>query len=1088
MKILMFVACLLGLSGMPTNHLAAQTTGTVEGTVSDGTGAPMPSQRVELNQPDTGQNWTAVTDSNGHYQFNGVEPGHYRVMLIAPPGTTAARTPAAELDVAAGPPAMANLSWNMGGQNTRPPAGTPRTDTITNVTTNPLQTDNAQIEHVWNTTMVTNTPEANLINKNGKATSAYNLSLSSEAVTTSPSVARGPSVGGQPPISNNFRMDGADNNNKVEPGPLVYLPNTAWMNTTLFENQATPVFGHSMGGDFGGASRSGTNAFHGQLYDYLQNTHLDAIDQSWSRLGMTSRPRYDQNRLGAALGFPILPSKIFFFGNFEYIPLGFRSPTGGGIYAPTAAGFAQLSALRGVSSSNLGILRTATAGTVGPATQTTTVLGLTIPLGLVNTTQRGWQNQYVGDGGLDFALGTHDSLSLRYAENRIDDSFAGPALSLFDTPSGTTALAANASESHTFSPSLTNQFRLAYNRWDRRIEGNPLNAFPQIAIGGISNLLLGPATTALASTWNTYQGNDTVGWDFHGNSVKVGADVMRYISSIRGMPAFNGTFAYSGLQGYLLDQTPDLLAQRAFGSDFLSDNRTLVTGFIQDTWQMRQNVTVNLGVRYFYDTLPETMTRQGLLNSASVPGRLSFTTPSTQTTNFAPNVGFAYAPGSGRKMVFRAGFGMAYDALYNPYMLNGALFSPALGNTLVTASAGTPAVGFFSGGAIPGPVRGSFTSLTPAAQRPLISTYIGPQKLPYSMQWNAGFQGSPWRNGTVEIKYLGAKDTHLSRLAYVNQVSPVTASRSLPVFFQQPTSAQIGALTTTLSSLEAATVNPLASAGFTNPILTIAPDSNAFYNAGMVTFNQRLGALSVIGNYTLSHLIDEATGTPLDLAFGRERANSLYDHRHRVSTSGVLDLAPLFSNTFSVLRNVVANLSIAGTYIYQSPQYLPALSNVDMGLTANGIGSPAVFNPRGTAGVTSGVTPVLNASGQTVAYVATNPNARFVQGAPGVFASGIRNAFKLDPVDNVDLSVTKRFTYRDRWGFELRGDAYNAFNHAQFTGVPINSFEINQAGLFANNLALVSGLMTAGGPGFGAASEFLPSNARVLQLALRMTF
>jgi hypothetical protein len=109
--------------------------------------------------------------------------------------------------------------------------------------------------------------------------------------------------------------------------------------------------------------RTCSNGFHGALYDYFQNRWMTAEEPAWAALGLKDNPRYDQNRLGGSLTFPILPSKVFFFGNFEYIPLGFERPIAGNALAPTAAGFAGLSRLPGVSITNLGIL----AGALGAA-------------------------------------------------------------------------------------------------------------------------------------------------------------------------------------------------------------------------------------------------------------------------------------------------------------------------------------------------------------------------------------------------------------------------------------------------------------------------------------------------------------------------------------------------------------------------------------------------------------------------------------------------------------------------------------------------------------------------------------------------
>jgi hypothetical protein len=144
---------------------------------------------------------------------------------------------------------------------------------------------------------------------------------------------------------------------------------------------------------------------------------------------------------------------------------------------------------------------------------------------------------------------------------------------------------------------------------------------------------------------------------------------------------------------------------------------------------------------------------------------------------------------------------------------------------------------------------------------------------------------------------------------------------------------------------------------------------------------------------------------------------------------------------------------------------------------AAGVGG-VIVNPNGTAGVGSGVTPLRNSSGQVVAYLANNPNAQYIAGAPGLLTSSARNGFGLNPINNFDAAVFKRFALRDRFSFEVHGEAYNGLNHAQYTAADIFSI--------GSGMNTMRSFLTPGSPAFGDPSMAFASHARTLQVGLRL--
>ena len=194
------------------------------------------------------------------------------------------------------------------------------------------------------------------------------------------------------------------------------------------------------------------------------------------------------------------------------------------------------------------------------------------------------------------------------------------------------------------------------------------------------------------------------------------------------------------------------------------------------------------------------------------------------------------------------------------------------------------------------------------------------------------------------------------------------------------------------------------------------------------------------------------------------------------------------------MKNIVGNWNISGTYTYQSPEFATVQSGIDSNLNNDSAGDRTIINPAGAANVGSGVTP-YNSAGQAVpqtlpdgtpnptivAYVANNPNARYVVAGLGALANGGRNTFPLRPTNNIDLSLLKRFNVTERIRLEIAGQFFNILNHAQYTGGYLSdvagSSQINSRNdLIPSN------------PLFGRFDQFYSSNSRFGQLVARIVF
>src|SRR6185437_9266851 len=331
------VLAVLLCAGLPL--LAKTVSGDLTGTIYDQTGATVPNATIVARNTSTGVDVTSKATSTGDYRIPNLPVGTYDLTVSAP-GFTTAQVKGVTNQLSAVSTRNVTLSVGQSVQTVEVTTSGAEIDTST-----------AQIQNSYGTQELENLP----VGSTGSG--VINLSLLNAGVTTSGTVGvgTGPSVGGQRPRNNNFTIEGVDNNSKSITGPLVTIPNDAVAEFTVLQNQFSPEYGHSTGGQFNQVVRSGTNEFHGRLYEYLQNRNLKAADQQSIVGGTPQNPGYDDNRFGGQIGGPIKRNKMFFFVNVEEDKL--REDTiPGAVYGPTSDGWATISGIPGLSSTNLNVL------------------------------------------------------------------------------------------------------------------------------------------------------------------------------------------------------------------------------------------------------------------------------------------------------------------------------------------------------------------------------------------------------------------------------------------------------------------------------------------------------------------------------------------------------------------------------------------------------------------------------------------------------------------------------------------------------------------------------------------------------------
>ncbi len=1125
-----FLALALALScliALPSISLLGQaTSGNIVGTVSDSSGAAVVNAEVEATNAGTNVTSKSTTNGSGQYRIDNLIPGNYKVAANASGFKTISQT----VDVQLNKTGTLNLTLSPGSASeTVEVSGAPPL----------IDTTTPQLGTTYEADTLRSIPTAG-----AGALGVINLSLLQSGVgsTGGLGAGTGPSVGGQRPRDNNFMVEGIDNNDKGVTGPLVYVPNEAVSNFTILQNQFSPEFGHSNGGQFNTSIISGTNKFHGSAYEYFQNRNLNAVDNAvvlTTAVGDTPKnPRYDRNRFGGQLGGPIFKDKLFFFVNYERTPLG-EASTPAAVSAPTATGYTQLQAIvagGGGSTANAQALQAwavapSATGTVDVCTSNTPSGGCatTLPVDVGNIPIQApfFQNQEALTTSMDFNLSDRDQIRGRYVHNKFSFIDNAATLPVFYTNVAVPAHLINLSEFHTFSAAVSNELRVGYLRSGFNYTvGNQaflptLDQFPNVTMDDLG-LNVGPDGNAPQySQQNLYQALDNVTWAKGPHTLKFGIEGRKYISPQKFIQRSRGDYEWVTLSDFAWDQDPlqdNGFAERSFGNSGYSGDQYAIYGYVNDIWKMTRNLSVNLGLRYEYTSTPYGWTQQKLNSVADAPGLITFGSPQAPKKDFMPRVGFAYSPGENANMSIRGGFGLGYDVLYDNI---GVLSRPPQIGSTVDCPVTCTQNAFLANGGIPFQNLSGITVLDQVTARAFTSAFLPNKvKYPYSESWNLGVQRTFGGNYTAEVRYVGSRGVDLNVQNRLNVQPVVTPTNFLPTFVagcdsgcQALQNSTTAAGQPTLNTLLAG--NPIVpaydAAGFNGSfIVGFMPWGASTYHGLQAQLQHRMAnGLYFQGAYTYSHLIDNSTADffstviaprrPQDFQnLPAERASSLLDHRHRFTMSLVYD-PQIFTHSSSwFLKNVVGGYEITPVYIYESGQWATIQSGTDVNLNLDNAGDRTIFNPAGAANRGSDVTPITNLSGDTVGYYANDPTARYIRGEAGALANFGRNTFATPAINNLDLGVSKGFKFTERAELRLGVLAINVLNHPQYTTGFVSQADSFSAASPGQRLVLeprdsslvpqFQGSNYFPNGIFGNLKAAFPSNSRQLAINAKFTF
>jgi hypothetical protein len=500
-------------------------------------------------------------------------------------------------------------------------------------------------------------------------------------------------------------------------------------------------------------------------------------------------------------------------------------------------------------------------------------------------------------------------------------------------------------------------------------------------------------------------------------------------------------------------------------------------------------------LRYEYTGEPEGASLQSLNSISSVPGLINFNSPTPQYSNIFPRVGVAWSPDANTSI--NAGFSMANDVIYdNDNILS---LPPQVQQTCDTTAPGSPQIcpyafnGFLAAGGLPNtPIP--ITNATTA--RAATSAFIPNQTLPYSETYTLGVQHIFDNKYTLEVRYVGTRGIHLPVQTRLNVSSPVTATQNLPTYLSAPSQATLDSLPYTLDGLQAIgnQVPAYANAGFGANITTFEPWGASNYNGLQVSFKRNFtNGLQFQSAFTWSHNFDNSTADVFSTVLTPRRpqdfqciacdyGTSALDRRLRATLALTYDM-PFFKNSNWFMKNIVGNWQGSPIYTYQSPEYATVQSNTDANLNGDSASDRGIVNAAGIPGSSSPVTPLLNSAGATVAYLATNPNAYYIQAGPGAYATAQRNTLATPPINNWDFSLLKRVNVTERQSVEFSFQATNIFNHAQY--VPGN---ISDVAPVTFTSGVVRGALLTGSPTFGQWNQVFSNHPRNVVLVLKYNF
>jgi len=1094
--------------------LLGQTTlGIIAGTVTDNSGAALPGATVTVQRTDGGESKVVKTGATGEYRVESLTPGVYSVKVSA---ENFASSEVSNITVSASVTTPVNVKL---------PVGT-ATETITVDGSVPqVQTESGQLDSVIPTTQIRDLP---IVGGN-----PYSLAITLPGVSQPDqrdnfTNGSGFSVNGLRPRSNNFLIDGFDNNDYGIAGQALQPTNQeAVASVTVLQNAYSAEYGRGGGSVSNLVFKTGTNNFHGSAWEQYSGSALNAVTAEQQASGLTKPPHQVNNLFGFTFGGPVVKDKLFFFATDQWTRQVGAPTTASTLTIPTASGIATLQSVAAGNpgNSNVQILLNSLGGLVAPTPVGSPVqladepgcTGCSVQFGNLTRTDPGRSLSYEWTARADYIPSSSDNLFVRFTNTYSSfspDLFANPAaLPTQDTQQGGPARNLGVMWGHNFSPSVINEFRFSAQTIafsfspTAKTLANPQANFPAVFFANS----FGKGVVGLGGfeqgTWpqgrqhQTFQFQDAVSIVKGKHSIKAGTDLA--IILVQDQIPFNhngiitvspggdcvvngtlGTNNCTDLANYIDDFTgtgTTASVSRQFGNPRVSVPTNQQAYYFQDSWKMRPNFTLDYGVRYEYQP-PDA---QNVLPFPGVDPRTALTDPfqtripvKPYRNAWGPRLGFSYAPRfwqgifGENKTVIRGGAGVFYDSFFTNIADNTAASTPnTLGGTLFGQDVG--------GRGVPNSLQ-AIASISPTAspldtQEPTVNNLRNPR----IYQWNLNVQRELPGKFIAQVAYVGTRGTHYWDNVQLNPRILTTPSLGDPDN----------------------RINPNFGS-----FIARSNRGDSTYHGFQAELNRNVGRLSLRAAYTWSRAIDngsEVFTTTGGSSFWQDifnprsdRGPSAFNHTNVASFTWVYAL-PDVKRGF--MNQVFGGWETSGSVIFQSgaPETL-FFGGFDVNGDGQGNDRPSIINAKAPINVSNAclndptcVTGIgfsdpadfgpglfdleqlfFGAGGAGVFLPVTPDQVHYVAnyGQNGTVG---RNSIDLPGLQTWDLSVFKSFKipYRESQ-LQFRADFFNAFNH----------FNAGQ-----NNISGYGDLLS---PGFGVLGpkSLTLDGGRSIQLWLKYSF
>ncbi len=1082
----------------------------IQGTVLDSTGAAVPGADVKATQTATGASRTVSTGADGAYVLSNLPIGPYRLEVSKQGFTTYVQT-GIVLQVNTNP--TVDVALKVGNVSDQVQVEANAALVETQATGIGAVIDNRRIlELPLNGRVATDLIQlAGAVIPQGVAGNGGYPNTQQYVIN-----------GGQS-FGDAFWLDGSVYNNPWDNANMPFPFPDALQEFKVETSSLTAQNGVHAGGTITAVTKSGTNSFHGDAFEFLRNGDLNGTN--WST---HTNDGLHRNQFGGVIGGPVKKDKLFFF--FGYQGTITHQTAYSNDFIPTAAmiqgnfsgcpaditglaAAAKADFTNNILNSNIKFDSAALKlANMLPVSSVVNGCGETA-LGLATQVN---EKQYVGRG--DYQVSAKHSFFGRYVRSQY---FRPPSLTvtpdnlLTSTQGGLNDADQTwtAGDTYLFSSTMVNQFRASVDRTGiHRFDSNfvsscdlgveniycgyvPHQSTFTIGSPGSNGFQVGPGTGGQAGAHSTtYQLNDDVSWVHGSHQINFGMGGSTYKLNFLGNVYSQNEWSFGNIPTFLLGQFTGLSMS---APNPLVQQKWFVNAYVQDTWKVTPRFTVNIGLRW-EPSLPV-----GMLNNAAYnfslanmlagitsktyvngppgmsfpgdPGFQGLAGVQSQWALFAPRVAVAYDPKGDGKMVIRASYGISYDYVNGSMYVNSA-DSPPFGNTTIFAgnSFTNPYLSDPGGNIFPFVLNGNAPFVkggTYIAEQPNLTTTE-------VHQWNFVIQRQFGNDWVASATYTGSETEHLLASYQVNPgvfISGNCAAGQYGLTAPGPCSN-----TGNTNARRLFTINNYPGAAYYADIDVLDSGGTSSYNGMILAIQKRLSkGLSTNANYTWSHCIGDltignSTGgagggfvMPNDRRYDRGNCQSVEiggvfssDRRQLFNWTTVYAM-PKFTNR--AVNMLASGWQFSGIYRAQSAPWVTVSLSTDVSLTGASTGGQ---RPNATG------QPSLCPNPGPTCWI--NP-AAFVSPALGTLGNVGRDSIQAPAFWQVDTAVVRNFTIREGYTLQVRGEAFNVTNS-------------RRAGIAPPSLAAgASGLnLTYGTPGFGTQTSSL--DPRILQMALKFVF